>query len=110
MAPEGSVCVWYIRHGENPANLTGELSCRNVDYPLTERGVAQATALARSLASAAGGSLLLGRAAPKPVFTVTFPVAAGSGTGPNGTQSSPGGTNGASPRAPRGWPAASSKQ
>jgi len=51
VAPEGSVCVWYIRHGENPANLTGELSCRNVDYPLTERGVAQATALARSLTS-----------------------------------------------------------
>jgi probable phosphoglycerate mutase len=44
--PEESVTVWYIRHGENPANLTGELSCRTVDYPLTGHGVEQATALA----------------------------------------------------------------
>jgi broad specificity phosphatase PhoE len=51
VTPEGSVYVWYIRHGENPANLTGELSCRYVDYPLTKHGVAQATALAGSLAS-----------------------------------------------------------
>ena len=50
MSDEGGVSVWYIRHGENPANLTGELSCRNVDYPLTERGVAQATELAGRLA------------------------------------------------------------
>ena len=50
MSDEGGVRVWYIRHGENPANLTGELSCRNVDYPLTERGVAQATELAGRLA------------------------------------------------------------
>jgi probable phosphoglycerate mutase len=48
---EDGVTAWYVRHGENPANLTGELSCRKVDYPLTQRGVAQATALARSLAS-----------------------------------------------------------
>jgi signal transduction histidine kinase len=34
--------------------------------------------LARSLAAAAGGSLVLGHAAPWPVFTVTFPVATGS--------------------------------
>lgn len=47
--PEDSVTVWYIRHGENPANLTGELSCRAVDYPLTERGVAQAADLASQL-------------------------------------------------------------
>src|SRR5215469_717130 len=44
--PGESVTVWYIRHGENPANLTGELSCRTVDYPLTGHGVEQATALA----------------------------------------------------------------
>lgn len=50
MADEDGVRVWYIRHGENPANLTGELSCRNVDYPLTERGVAQARELAERLA------------------------------------------------------------
>ena len=50
MAPEDCVDIWYIRHGENPANLTGELSCRNVDYPLTGRGVEQAVALADRLA------------------------------------------------------------
>lgn len=43
---EESVSVWYIRHGQNPANLTGELSCRWVDYPLTGHGVEQAQALA----------------------------------------------------------------
>jgi probable phosphoglycerate mutase len=43
------VTVWYIRHGENPANLTGELSCRAVDYPLTGHGVEQALALAARL-------------------------------------------------------------
>jgi broad specificity phosphatase PhoE len=50
VAPESvtpqAVSVWYIRHGENPANLTGELSCRTVDYPLTDHGVGQARALA----------------------------------------------------------------
>ena len=55
MAPETesphAVSVWYIRHGENPANLTGELSCRKVDYPLTGHGVEQAQALAARLAS-----------------------------------------------------------
>jgi broad specificity phosphatase PhoE len=45
----GHVSVWYIRHGENPANLTGELSCRRVDHPLTDRGVEQASALAARL-------------------------------------------------------------
>jgi probable phosphoglycerate mutase len=44
-----NVTVCYIRHGENRANLTGELSCRAVDYPLTERGIAQATAVAGQL-------------------------------------------------------------
>jgi broad specificity phosphatase PhoE len=52
VAHEGGIHAWYIRHGENPANLTGELSCRNVDYPLTERGVAQAGELAGRLAGA----------------------------------------------------------
>ena len=49
MAPDDRVTVWYIRHGENPANLTGELSCRTVDYPLTDHGVEQAVALAGRL-------------------------------------------------------------
>jgi broad specificity phosphatase PhoE len=39
--------VHFVRHGENPANITGEFSHRVVDYPLTERGVAQAQATAR---------------------------------------------------------------
>jgi broad specificity phosphatase PhoE len=52
VAPEDGITVWYIRHGENPANLTGELSCRAVDYPLTERGVAQARELAERLSRA----------------------------------------------------------
>jgi len=47
------VTVCYIRHGENRANLTGELSCRTVDYPLTDRGVAQAAEVAGQLAGAA---------------------------------------------------------
>ena len=46
VTPQESVSVWYIRHGENPANLTGELSCRRVDHPLTSHGVEQAQALA----------------------------------------------------------------
>jgi broad specificity phosphatase PhoE len=45
----GSVTVCYVRHGENRANLTGELSCRKVDYPLTDRGVAQAMEAAERL-------------------------------------------------------------
>ena len=50
MPQAGPVSIWYIRHGENPANLTGELSCRQVDYPLTGHGVEQARALADVLA------------------------------------------------------------
>ncbi len=34
--------IYLVRHGENPANLTGEFSCRNVDYSLTAKGVLQA--------------------------------------------------------------------
>ena len=34
--------IYYVRHGENPANITREFSHRLVDYSLTERGVAQA--------------------------------------------------------------------
>lgn len=39
-----------VRHGENPANLTKEFSCRKVDYPLTDRGVLQARQTAEFLA------------------------------------------------------------
>lgn len=34
--------VYLIRHGENPANLTKEFSCRVVDYSLTPKGILQA--------------------------------------------------------------------
>jgi probable phosphoglycerate mutase len=44
------VTVWYIRHGHNPANQTAELSHKITDYPLTELGVTQASALASQLA------------------------------------------------------------
>lgn len=49
MPTPDSVTVCYVRHGENRANLTGELSCRKVDYPLTDRGVTQATEVAERL-------------------------------------------------------------
>lgn len=34
--------LYWVRHGENRANLTKEFSSRAVDYPLTEKGVQQA--------------------------------------------------------------------
>lgn len=34
--------LYLLRHGENPANLSKEFSSRQVDYPLTEKGVLQA--------------------------------------------------------------------
>lgn len=39
--------VFLVRHGENPANITKELSHRLIDYPLTERGRLQAEQTAR---------------------------------------------------------------
>ena len=45
-----AVRTWYIRHGHNPANQPPRrLSHKVVDCPLTELGVAQATALAGRL-------------------------------------------------------------
>lgn len=41
--------VFLVRHGENPANLTKEFSCRRVDYPLTPKGVLQAEQAAAHL-------------------------------------------------------------
>lgn len=34
--------IYLVRHGENRANLTKELSSKKVDYPLTEKGTLQA--------------------------------------------------------------------
>lgn len=34
--------VFIVRHGENPANLTGEFSYRRIDYPLNDTGRRQA--------------------------------------------------------------------
>lgn len=39
--------IHYVRHGENPANLTREFSHKRVDYSLTERGMMQARQTAR---------------------------------------------------------------
>lgn len=45
------VIAWYIRHGHNLANQPPRtLSHKVVDYPLTDLGIAQATALATRLA------------------------------------------------------------
>lgn len=41
--------VYYVRHGENKANLTREFSYKKIDYSLTERGIKQAQATARAL-------------------------------------------------------------
>ena len=41
--------VLLIRHGENPANLTKQFSCREVDYSLTPKGVLQAQQTAHFL-------------------------------------------------------------
>jgi probable phosphoglycerate mutase len=48
------VTAWYIRHGHNPANQARQLSHKVIDYPLTDLGVAQATALAAQLAARPG--------------------------------------------------------
>lgn len=42
--------IYFVRHGENPANLTMQLSHRIIDYPLTEKGVLQAQQTAAALA------------------------------------------------------------
>jgi broad specificity phosphatase PhoE len=34
--------LYFVRHGENRANLTREFSYKLIDYPLTEKGVLQA--------------------------------------------------------------------
>ncbi len=34
--------IYFVRHGENEANVKQVFSCKNVDYSLTEKGVLQA--------------------------------------------------------------------
>jgi broad specificity phosphatase PhoE len=41
--------LFLVRHGENPANLTKEFSCKLVDYSLTAKGVLQAKQTAEYL-------------------------------------------------------------
>lgn len=43
--------VFLVRHGENKANITKELSHRHIDYPLTEKGRLQAEQTARHFAA-----------------------------------------------------------
>ena len=45
------VRFYFVRHGENLANLTKEFSCKKVDYPLTAKGVIQAEQTADFLAA-----------------------------------------------------------
>lgn len=45
--------IFLVRHGENPANLRHEFSCRHVDYSLTERGRLQAAQTAAFFAGRA---------------------------------------------------------
>lgn len=49
--------VLFVRHGENPANLANQLSCRLVDFSLTDRGRRQAEALAAHLAAGHEGPI-----------------------------------------------------
>jgi probable phosphoglycerate mutase len=49
--------VLFVRHGENPANLANQLSCRFVDFSLTDRGRRQAEALAAHLAAGHEGRI-----------------------------------------------------
>lgn len=44
--------LYWVRHGENRANLTKEFSHRRVDYPLTPKGVLQAQQTAAHLRGA----------------------------------------------------------
>ncbi|MGH2510245.1 MAG: histidine phosphatase family protein, partial [Ktedonobacteraceae bacterium] len=41
--------IHLVRHGENPANITHEFSYKLIDYPLTPKGVLQATQTAEFL-------------------------------------------------------------
>jgi probable phosphoglycerate mutase len=43
--------LYLLRHGENPANLSKEFSNRQVDHPLTEKGVLQAEQTAEYFAA-----------------------------------------------------------
>ena len=43
--------VFWVRHGENRANLTNEFSYKKIDYPLTSKGVLQAEQTADYFAS-----------------------------------------------------------
>ena len=49
--------ILFVRHGENPANLTHQLSCRFVDFSLTDRGRRQAEALAQHLSAGREGTI-----------------------------------------------------
>jgi broad specificity phosphatase PhoE len=42
--------LFWIRHGENPANITKEFSSRLIDYPLNQKGVLQSQQTAEYLA------------------------------------------------------------
>jgi len=43
--------IYFVRHGENMANLTKEMSYKKVDYPLTDKGFLQSQQTADYLAA-----------------------------------------------------------
>ena len=47
----GQMKLYFVRHGESTANLLREFSNSGFKHPLTEKGIEQAYALARSLSS-----------------------------------------------------------
>jgi len=51
-----SCVVYWVRHGENLANVTGQFSNRRVDLPLTDKGVSQARQVASFLGTQAMGA------------------------------------------------------
>jgi broad specificity phosphatase PhoE len=48
--------VYWVRHGENLANVSGQFSNRRIDLDLTEKGVLQARQVAEFLAAQAMGN------------------------------------------------------
>ena len=46
--------LYFVRHGQNPANITREFSYKKIDYPLTDLGVRQSEQTAAYFAGLSG--------------------------------------------------------
>lgn len=66
------ITAWYMRHGQNPANQSLQLSHKIIDYPLTELGVNQANAIAQQLAHQPGPAAIY--ASPLPCAAQTAEI------------------------------------